>query len=409
MKQMCKAFAKKLFGVNYEGLKKSLAIELIVFWGLHIADWRLFIAPSVLYLMISTFTAGVMWQALSSQDHAAALRNLFMIPFDSRKFVASYVGMLGVHTIVTKTAVLMAVVLAVSHATTAELFGSVFCAIHAALVAAAAYSLKQYWYVGALWTAAVPAVLLSGGRWPWLLLSLPISGMLAAMLLWRADGYSFYRWEGETHRAVKGHTGHSVWRYFVRYLMYHKNYCVNTVVMWGVACILPLFLRQMGGLPAVPIGFALLSLNTPVCILLSCDPALERAVRLLPGQGKAFCVPYCLFVFACNMVADGIFLCGLYLWEGGVSIATVAEAAFFALQSAIGSAWLEWFYPIRGWKIESDLWHHPRKYAVPAVMLLLAGAVGAWPALLPVLIVCLAAEVGIVFFGLKDSGRYVMM
>ncbi len=20
-----------------------------------------------------------------------------------------------------------------------------------------------------------------------------------------------------------------------------------------------------------------------------------------------------------------------------------------------------WFYPIRGWKIESDLWHHPQK------------------------------------------------
>ena len=50
-------------------------------------------------------------------------------------------------------------------------------------------------------------------------------------------------------------------------------------------------------------------------------------------------------------------------------------AVTFALLSAAGSVLLEWYCPIRGWKIESDLWHHPRKYVVPAVMLLLAGLV----------------------------------
>ena len=50
--------------------------------------------------------------------------------------------------------------------------------------------------------------------------------------------------------------------------------------------------------------------------------------------------------------------------------------AAFALLSAVGSVLLEWYCPIRGWKIESDLWHHPRKYIVPAAMLLLAGLVG---------------------------------
>lgn len=36
---------------------------------------------------------------------------------------------------------------------------------------------------------------------------------------------------------------------------------------------------------------------------------------------------------------------------------------------------LEWFYFIRNWKIESDLWNHPRKYVVPVIMLLTVGAV----------------------------------
>lgn len=143
----------------------------------------------------------------------------------------------------------------------------------------------------------------------------------------------------------------------------------------------------------IPIGFAILSLNTPVCILLSCDPALEQAVRFLPGQKRAFCVPYCLFIFLCNITANIIFLCSLQIQKGSVTIMTIATALFFALQSALCSVLLEWFYPIRGWKIESDLWHHPRKYIVPTVMLLLAGAVGILPGLMPVLIILLAVEI----------------
>ena len=59
------------------------------------------------------------------------------------------------------------------------------------------------------------------------------------------------------------------------------------------------------------------------------------------------------------------------------------------------SVLLEWFYPIRGWKIESDLWHHPRKYIVPAAMLLLAGVVGTVPAVIPALMILLAAEIAV--------------
>ena len=103
------------------------------------------------------------------------------------------------------------------------------------------------------------------------------------------------------------------------------------------------------------------------------------------------------------MIANAIYLCSTQLLNGGVTPATVAAALFFALQSAVCSVLLEWFYPIRGWKIESDLWHHPRKYAVPAGLLLLAGAVGTWPALVPVLTGLLATEVIILLVGCWNS------
>ena len=167
-------------------------------------------------------------------------------------------------------------------------------------------------------------------------------------------------------------------------------------LIWLVAAIvMPYFLREMAGMFVVLAGFAVLSLNTPICILLSCDRDLEQAVRFLPGQKGCFCIPYCLFIFSCNMAADVIFLCSWQIQNGGITVLMIAGAVFFALQSAV---LLEWFHPIRGWKIESDLWHHPWEYVVPVVMLLLAGAACAWSVLLYVLLVLLAVEIAILLF-----------
>lgn len=71
------------------------------------------------------------------------------------------------------------------------------------------------------------------------------------------------------------------------------------------------------------------------------------------------------------------------------------SALFFAMQGAICSALLEWFFPIRAWKTESDLWHHPRKYVVPAAMLLLAGIVGSIPWIVYLLLILLAVQIAI--------------
>lgn len=385
MRRMFKIFTKKLFGVRYEGLKKALVIDLIVFWGLHTAGYRVAVSPSIVYLMASTFSAGVVWRALASEDNAADLRNLFMLPFAERTFVFSYVSAMGAYTLLTKTAGLLAVVFAVSAwsggAAGFRLVCAVICAVNAVLVTACAFTARKRRGICMLWGGTVIAAVF----WLWdRAVFVPIilaSILLAVLILSRTNAYAFYRRESGKVR----HTGNggrvSIGRYLLRYLASHKNYMMNTVVLWGVACVLPVFFRQIyaqdpaqaGGLYVLPVGFAILSVNTPVGILLSCDPALERAVRFLPGQGKAFCVPYTLFIFLCNMSADLIFLGSFGLQLGGVTALSVLLAAAFSLFGAVGSVLMEWFFPIRGWKIENDLWHHPRKYVVPAAMLLLAG------------------------------------
>lgn len=398
MKTMLKPFMKKLFGVNDERLSRTLLIDLILFWGLHTAGLRVNIAPAVLSLTVIAFTGGVMWQALSSADNADDLRHMLMLPFQTRKLVFSYTAALGLYTLLTKTALLLAVLLAVSEqnftAGLAALFGSILRGIHAVLAAAALFSLKKWRYAAGLWVLLLTAAMVyaAGKPWifqAWILPLIVISYAWSFFTLLRADGYSFLCCEKasgftEKFSHIMGSRGqnrrlrsrHSLWRYLFRYLYSHKNYLFNTGIMWGIACVLPLFFRQMESPAVIPVGFAILTLNTPICILLSCDPALEQAIRFLPGQGKAFCLPYCAFIFLCNLTADSLFLISWQFQAGGIAGWMIAAALFFALASAVCSVLLEWFFPLRNWKIESDLWHHPRKYIVPAAMLLLAGGMG---------------------------------
>lgn len=402
---MYRIFARKLFGVKYERLYKTMLIWLLVFYGLYLADYRVQIAPSILYLMISSFTAGVMWQALASKANAENMENLLMLPFQEKRFVFAYVSALGIYTLLTKTAGLIAVVLAVSPWSGTEVMGSVLCAVNAIAMTACIYTWRKRGQCDCgtsgesvgnevcstrrgsavntilciCWGGAVIAVIFLFQNNALFLLVIMGNFILAGLLLPGADAYSFYCPGSGDSRTARSGRYFLVWRYLFRYLAAHRNYLVNTAVMWGVACVLPHFLGRMDGISVMPIGFAVLSLNTPICILLSCDPDLEQAVRFLPGQKKAFCVPYCLFIFLCNMAADAIFLASWHVMNGKWGMGGMTEdvnviltAIFFALQSAVGSVLLEWFYPIRGWKIESDLWHHPRKYIVPAAMLLLA-------------------------------------
>ena len=417
-----RAFGKKLFGAKYERLMRGLLAMLVIFLGLSAAEWEVEIAPVVFYIMTSTVTAGVLWQAFSSKDNAAAMQNLWMLPFVEREFVFMYVASFGIYAFLTKTAMLFAVVLAVAAWRVWEILGSLCCAVNAVLMTAAVFfvfhhsapdtagtkgSQRRGRCACCFWIAAVAAIILFLWNVSCFLALLAVNSVVAVLVLWKADADSFYvpgQYADECNSSkyskyfkFREKQTVRVWRYLFRYLRAHKNYLANTVMLWGVAWVLPAFLGTLDseGSAALRIGFAILSLNTPLCILLSCDSELEQAVRVLPGQARIFCVPYTLFLFFWNGIADAMYLWSWQMKVGGVTGLTLLSASFFALQSAVLSVLLEWFFPVRGWKIESDLWHHPRKYLVPSGMLLLAGMVGMFPMLLPVLVFLLGIEVAV--------------
>jgi len=94
-----------------------------------------------------------------------------------------------------------------------------------------------------------------------------------------------------------------------------------------------------------------------------------------------------------NLLLSSVYLVSWQLQFANVGRQMILVVVVFALQSALCSVVLEWVYPLRNWQLESDLYHHPRKYIVPAMMMLLAGFVSLWSSFVWVVVGLLVAEV----------------
>lgn len=378
--KIAKALSKQLFGAKYESVRKSLLAAVILFFAVYAAELKVEIAPFILYLTSTFFTAGIMWQMFSGSRHKEAMQGMFMLPFENRSFVYSYVAVLGVHTLITKTLPIWALFFAASKWSGFEIAVALLCGCMACAVTSVAYLMcgRKNVVLPLLWATGILFVIVLVRQTKAVLAVTLVSLVAAGLYLYFANAYEFYH-SAAAKKSVR-HTGHtgSVFTYLLRYLMANKNYLVNTVGLCAVACFLPLLFGEFQGPHMFPLGLAILCLNTPICTLLSCDPDLEQAIRVLPGQAGRFCRRYCLFIFAVNGIVASIYLCSWQFINGGIGLADLCIVALLALQSAILSVILEWKCPLRNWKTESDLWHHPRKYLVPLVILLLVVFVATW-------------------------------
>lgn len=400
MMNTTKALSKQFFGAKYQSAGKSLMAAVILFIAIDAAEFQMEIAPFILYLTSTLFTGGVMWQMLTGKRHIEAMQGMFMLPFDNRSFVFSYVMVLGAYTLITKTLPIWALFFAAASWYPWEIALAVFCGCMACAVTAAGYRMcrKGLIVLPVLWTTGILAVILLVRQDAVVLTAGAVSIFAAVLYLAFADAYDFYS-AAVSKRAVQ-YTGHrgSVFVYLTRYLLANKSYLVNTVGLCAIACFLPLLFGGFQGLYVFPIGLAILCLNTPICTLLSCDPDLEQVIRVLPGQAGRFCRRYCLFIFIVNGIVAGIYLSSWQIVHGGIGLAHVGAVLLFALQSAILSVILEWKHPICDWKTESDLWHHPRKYLVPLAMLLMVAFVGTYPLVLGIWSAVLLMECGILLY-----------
>lgn len=379
---MTKVFAKKIFGVKYEKIARNLIMSIVLYGGLSSAGIHLAVAPFIICLMLTTLTVGEMWHALAADDNSANIKQMFMMPFESKYFAFSYISCLGGYILLTRTLPLMAVIFAVAGISVRKVLMSFLCIISATLLASGIFVWKRGRIPALVWLGGMIVAFWFLRESFWLFVLLGLSIAAEVVLLSKVDAYAFYIEESGKKTFIKGRRKHYIGVYFLRYMAEHKNYLLNSLFLWAVAVVLPYTFLQFEGEASdlirytLPLGFAILSLNTPICILLSCDPELEKAVRALPGQLSAFFIPYWVFVFVCNLIADVVYLIAIRFWLGSLEGALIPMAVLFAAGSAGLSVLLECKFPIRGWKIENELWNHPRKYLVPCAMIVLAGLFG---------------------------------
>lgn len=391
-----KALLKQLFGAKYERVIKSLIACLILFLAACAAGINMEIATSVLFLTATSLSAGTMWQAIHSSGNTDRMAGLFMLPFTNRGMVFSFVLAFAGYTLLTIIFPVLALFFAVHEWSVLQITVALLCACNGCFMAAVWYAMtkkKKLIPLAALWCVGMLLAIFFVKKvivFTWIVLA---SLFLSCLILLTVDAYVFYRPVSAKPliRRTKG-TG-SILLYLLRYLIMNKNYLMNTAGLCVIGGVLPMILGKFEDFYVMPLGFAILCLNTPICILLSCDPGLEQAVRVLPGQAGRFCIRYVFFIFFVNMVVSSVYLAVWQIQRGGVGSVEIMAAVLIALQSAILSVLLEWLHPIRNWKIESDLWHHPRKYIVPLIMLLIAGLISMWPVGIWVLLCIAIAEV----------------
>ncbi len=379
------AFARKLFGARCRKLLQSLLICFMVFAGIGSAEYHLPIAPSVLFLMSAVFTGGVMWQALNASDTAGYIRNMVMMPFDNKSFAAAYIGTLAIHTIVTKTLLLWAVVFAVCKFDAVTIAGAVLSAVCGVGIISCIYAFRKVRVLCIAWAAGLIAcIFFFAGNSILMAVIFAVNALIAAALLMKADGYLFYdlACECEAHSfKVRSHKNNLVWVYLMRYIRSHKNYMFNSLITWGFAAVIPWFLGAilqdsdiMGFF--LYIGYGLVVINTPLCILVSCDRDLGRGIDCLPEGGRRFFIPYAGFLFASTCISYAFYLVSWTIKFGGTGVFHIVLAVVLAAVSAILSVTLEKFFPLTKWTIESELWHHPRKYVVPGAIIIISALIG---------------------------------
>lgn len=400
---MCETFAvflRKLLGTKWERVGRSfincgiIAAAAYAFYG------SVPIRVKFFYLILFTFTAGAMWKALSSEENTVDLRGILLLPIPGSSVIRSCTAALAVYTVITKTSLLLTGLTAASGFEPWKIINGLVCASNACLCAAVFYFLfrrkTQICYIAAVTLAATELSLtLATEKYTMALSSLISLGVLT-LLLGRVDPCSFCYSPARTYKIQKSKTGTiekgNVFRYLFRYMASHGNYTVNTLALCGLALMFSFLIPQMGGVSLMPMGFALLTLNTPVSILLSSDRKLCRGIHMFPGQIRQFAVPYGAFTACSLLIPESVFFISCVIQYPEVGWTQAITALLFILQSALLLVALEWRFPITKWKIESDLYHHPRKYVVPVIMLLCSGIISTWPQMQYMLALLLTAE-----------------
>ena len=155
--------------------------------------------------------------------------------------------------------------------------------------------------------------------------------------------------------------------YFLRASLADRVVWINAVGLFAVATVFTVTSWEQG--LRFPLAWALIAVNSPLTTMISGDPDLARQLTMLGRPALAwwhYAVAVAAFLGTFNAGAGVVYwLLGardLPLIAGLVVVVTALEA--------LAVPALERHAPLRGLRTRRDAWRHPRKYLLPAALLL---------------------------------------
>ena len=155
--------------------------------------------------------------------------------------------------------------------------------------------------------------------------------------------------------------------YFLRASLADRVVWINAVGLFAVATVFTVTSWEQG--LRFPLAWALIAVNSPLTAMISGDPDLARQLTMLGRPALAwwhYAAAVAVFLGTFNVGVGVVYwLLGardLPLLAGLVVVVTALEV--------LAVPALERHAPLRGLRTRRDAWRHPRKYLLPAALLL---------------------------------------
>lgn len=370
---MYKLLSRKLLGKSCSNILKNLVIAVIIGFSLSSLETKIELSQSVLILTGIVYSGIVVLRTLSSKDNMRTIKGIFAMPCDEKKALWEYAAAVGMYTVFTKTVLLIPMLFVLTALTPLNLLLFVLATVYAVIGGMALFSCLRRAPLVSLFIAAAGvcmAFLLPKGYIAAAVLA--AADIAAAVILSVQPFDSFYVKETADIK-VKARGGKPkmlILRYITRYFLANKNYIVSSVIVLGFSCFMARMFEQQGINFGFGIGLAMISANTPIAIIVSSNRSLKTKLDALPAKTANFFVPYSAVVFFVYVVFYALFITIYAVTGGTVELKWIIAAVLFAAQSAVFVSLLEDRFAVTKWNTEPDLWHHPRKYIIPAVLLL---------------------------------------
>ncbi len=373
---MFEIMSLKLFGERCRNLLKSVMVSIVVYTGLINLGQNIPVTHRTLMLINLSFSASVIIQFLGSKDNADYLKGYFAMPFDRKHFISGYAAVTGIYVLLTRTMIVYAFILAFTKISVTGILLILSEYIFVCLGAMTAFAFFSDRKYISLALAAAGAVIC------FILPESPVTigiylalSVLLMFVLFNTDPYRFMVSKSEKQSKIKSSKGGGflIPKYIFRYILSNRSYLITPLVMLAFVCFFVVSMKNTGINGGELTGIALLTVNTPLGIIVSSNRGLHKKLDSMPSEIRYFFLPYACFMFGYYIVMNAVFLTIVSFLGVDITVKTILTAVLFPIQAAAATAYMEDKKTLTLWRVETDLWHHPRKYIVPGILILEAG------------------------------------